>query len=156
VDVYQRLADDEVDNYDVLKAQLLKRFLLTEREYRKRFKTGKLEPGETPAQFAERLKRYLEKWREMAGFEPTYEGIQEMILRDQYFLTCDKSLQIFLKEKVKLSLKEMTKVSNDFFEAHGYPAENHEKKISGVSNKAYTHKSNNGQTNAGPITTSIQ
>ena len=57
----------------------------------------------------------------MAGFEPTYEGIQEMILQDQYFLTCDKSLQIFLKEKGKLSLKEMTKVSN---EAHGYPAEN--------------------------------
>jgi len=39
-----------------------------------------------------------------------------MILRDQYFLTCYKSLQIFLKEKGKLSLKEMTKVSNDYFE----------------------------------------
>jgi len=37
-----------------------------------------------------------------------------------------------------------------------YPAENHEKKINGVSNKTYTHKSSNGQTNAGPITTSIQ
>ena len=74
----------------------------------------------------------------MAGFEPTYEGIQEMILRDQYFLTCDKSLHIFLKEKRQLSLKEITKVSNDYFEAHGYPAENHEKKINGVSNKAYT------------------
>ena len=158
LDVYQRLADDEVDDYDVLKAQLLKRFRLTEGGYRKRFKTGKLEPGETPAQFAERLKRYLEKWREMAGFEPTYEGIQEMILRDQYFLTCDKSLQIFLKEKGKLSLKEMTKVSNDYLEAHGYPAENHERKINGVSNKAYTHKSNNGQTNAGPppVTASTQ
>jgi len=84
----------------------------------------------------------------MAGFE--------MILRDQYFLTCDKSLQIFLKEKGKLSLKEMTKVSNDYFEAHGYPAENHERKINGVNNKAYTHKSNNGQTSAGPITASIQ
>ena len=102
LDVYQRLADDEVDDYDVLKAQLLKRFRLTEGGYRKRFKTGKLEPGETPAQFAERLKRYLDKWQEMAGFEPTYEGIKEMILRDQYFLTCDKSLQIFLKEKGNL------------------------------------------------------
>ena len=97
----------------MLKAQLLKRFRLIEGGYRKRFKTGKLEPGETPAQFAERLKRYLDKWQEMAGFEPTYEGIKEMILRDQYFLTCDKSLQIFLKEKGKLSLKEMTKVSNE-------------------------------------------
>ena len=84
------------------------------------------------------------------------KAYKKMILRDQYFLTCDKSLQIFLKEKGKLILKEMTKVSNDYFEAHGYPAENHEKKINGVSNKAYTHKSNNGQTNAGPITASIQ
>ena len=30
LDIYQRLADDEVDDYDVLKAQLLKRFRLTE------------------------------------------------------------------------------------------------------------------------------
>ena len=30
LDVYQRLADDEVDDYDALKAQLLKRFRLTE------------------------------------------------------------------------------------------------------------------------------
>jgi len=144
------------DDYDVLKAQLLKRFRLTEWGYRKRFKTGKLEPGETPAQFAERLKRYLQEWREMAGFERTYEGIQEMILRDQYFLTCDKSLQIFLKEKGKFSLKEMTKVSNDYFEAYGYTAENHDKKITDVSNKAYAPKSSNGQTNTGPITASIQ
>ena len=47
----------------------------------------------------------------MAGFEPKYEGLKEMILRDQYFLTCDKSLQVFLKEKGKLSPKEMTKIS---------------------------------------------
>jgi len=59
----------------VLKAQLLKRFRLTQGGYRKRFKTGKLEPGETPAQFAARLIHYLEKWQEMAGFESTYEGI---------------------------------------------------------------------------------
>jgi len=57
-----------------------------------------------------------------------------MILRDQYLLTCDKFIQIFLREKGKLSLKELTKVSNDYFEAHGYAAENHEKKINGVNN----------------------
>ena len=50
----------------------------------------------------------------------------------------------------------MTNVSNDYFEAHGYPSENHEKKINGVSNKTYAHKSNNGQTNVGPVTASIQ
>jgi len=36
----------------------------------------------------------------------------------------------------------MTKVSNDYFEAHGYPTENHENMINGVINKTYVHKSN--------------
>jgi len=29
-----------------------------------------------------------------------------------------------LKEKGKLSLKEMAKAANDFYEAHGYPSDN--------------------------------
>ena len=49
-----------------------------------------------------------------------------MILRDQYYLTCDKSLQTFLKEKGKPNLKEMTKAANDYYEAHGYPSDHRE------------------------------
>ena len=85
--IVTNVVSGSADNPQVA-AQLLKRFRLTDGGgYRKRFKTGEIELTEMPAQFAERLKRYLEKWREMAGFEPTYEGIQVMILRDQYFLT---------------------------------------------------------------------
>jgi len=102
LEVYQRLTDRDVENYDVLKAQLLKRFRLTGGGFRKKFKGSKLELGETPDQFVERLRRYLVKWREMAGYKGTYEDLENMILRDQYFLTCDKSLQTFLKEKGKL------------------------------------------------------
>ena len=80
LEVYQRLTDGEVDDYNVLKAQLLKRFRLTEGGYRKKFKTSKLELGETPEQFVERLRRYLIKWREMAGYEANYEGLENMIL----------------------------------------------------------------------------
>jgi len=68
-----------------------------------------------------------------------------MILRDQYFLTCDKSLQTFLKEKGKLSLKEMT-TANDYYEAHGFPNGNQDKRSNGNGNKPYTHgKPNDGQ-----------
>jgi len=65
VDVYQRLPAEEVDNYESLKTQLLKRFRLTEGGYRKKFKMSILELGETPEQFVERLNRYLVKWCEM-------------------------------------------------------------------------------------------
>ena len=93
----------------MLKAQLLKRFRLTEVGYRKKFKSSNLEQGETPDQFVERLRHYLVKWREMVGYQGTYEDLEDMILCDQYFLTCDKSLQTFLKEKGKMSLKDMCK-----------------------------------------------
>jgi len=42
LEVYQRLPDSDVERYDVLKAQLLKRFRLTEGGYRKKFKSSKL------------------------------------------------------------------------------------------------------------------
>jgi len=73
LDVYQRLPAEEVDNYESLKNQLLKRFRLTEEGYRKKFKMSKLEVGETPDQFVDRLNRYLVKWREMAGYIESYE-----------------------------------------------------------------------------------
>jgi len=65
--------------------------------------------GETPDQFVERLRqrlrRYLIKWHEMVGYQRTYDDLEDMILQDQYFLTCGKSLQTFLKEKGKFSLR---------------------------------------------------
>jgi len=99
------LAASEVNDCRALKAQLLKRFPLTEGGYRKKFKTSGLN-RDTPEQFIERSRQYLEKWREMAGFEQNHEGLENVVLRDQCFLACDKALQTFLKEKGKLSPKD--------------------------------------------------
>jgi len=101
LDVYQRLPAKEVDNYESLKTHLLKRFRLTEGGYRKKFKMSKLEVGETPEQFVERLNRYFVKWCEMARYEDNYDGLKSLIIRDQFFVTCDRQLQTFLKAKGK-------------------------------------------------------
>jgi len=120
LDVYQRMTDEDVGDYDLLKNSLLKRFRLIEGGYRKRFKSVRIEVGETAEQFVDRLKKYLMKWREMTGFDATYEGLQNVILRDQFFITCDKPLQTFSKEKGKLNLKEMTQAVDNYVEAHGH------------------------------------
>jgi len=62
----------------------------------------------------------------MAGYDDDYDGLKSLIIRDQFFITCDRQLQTFLKEKGKLSLKEMAKATSDFYEAHGYPSDSHE------------------------------
>ena len=43
-----------------------------------------MEKGETPEQFVERLMRFMRKWREMAGYDESYEGLEEMVIRDQF------------------------------------------------------------------------
>ena len=59
LDVYQRMSDHDVREYQILKENLLKRFRLTEAGYRKRFKQSKIEDGETPEQFIDRLRRCI-------------------------------------------------------------------------------------------------
>jgi len=60
----------------------------------------------------------------MAGFEQSHEGLGNLILREQYFLTCTKALQTSVKEKGKLSLKDVAKAANNYYEAHCYPDDN--------------------------------
>jgi hypothetical protein len=37
-----------------------------------------MDTGETPEQYVARLHRYLTKWRECAGLEPTFEGLEDL------------------------------------------------------------------------------
>ena len=53
----------------------MKRFIIAEEGYRKRFKQSKIENRENPDRFSDILRRYLQKWRQMAGFEQAYEGL---------------------------------------------------------------------------------
>ena len=76
------MSDDDVGDYDLLKNSLLKRFRLTEGGYRKRFKSVRIEVGETAEQFVDRLKKYLTKWREMAAFDASYEGLQRSVFHN--------------------------------------------------------------------------
>jgi len=48
LDVYQRMSDEDVGDYELLKNNILKRFRLTEGGYHKRFKHSNIENGETP------------------------------------------------------------------------------------------------------------
>src|SRR5688572_18324487 len=120
LEVYQRLTSREAQDYNCLKEQLLKRFRLTEGGYRQRFKDSRIEVGESCSQFLERLRRYIQQWLSMAGFEKDYEGLENLILRDQFFLTCSMELKTFLTEKGKISLKEMLTHAESYIEAHGY------------------------------------
>jgi len=83
----------------------------------------------------------------MAGFAATYEVLQNMILRDQFFITADKPLQTILREKGKLNLKEMTQAVDNYVEAHGHEINRSETKQN-KWNKPNTVSTDNAGQNA--------
>jgi SCAN domain len=117
LEVYQRMDLESAQNYGNLKEELLKRFKLTEAGFRQMFKTSTRQMGETAAQFVERLRRYLRSWAQMAGVGPDHEGLEMLMLRDQFFMTCDDDMRRFLKEKGKISLSEMLVQAQNYLEA---------------------------------------
>src|SRR6218665_1224987 len=107
----------DAQDYYKLNEELLKRFGLTEGGYRKKFKGAMRDKDETVPQFGERLKRYLDKWLQMSGFEVDYDGLRSLILRDQFLVKCDDEVRCFLKQKGKLDLEETLTQAQYFFES---------------------------------------
>ena len=55
---------------------------------------------------------------QMAGFEDTYDSLEDRILRDQFSTTCRGPLETFPNEKSKLILAKMSQAAANFIDTH--------------------------------------
>lgn len=117
LDVYALLPSDKALDYNELKTALLKRYELTEDGFKRKFRSCRPEAGETFGQFSVRLSNYLTRWVEMAKCNKTYEGLFDLMMRDQLLHICNKELTLYLKERIPSSLKEMAMLADQFKEA---------------------------------------
>lgn len=118
LDVYSRMPVGEVTQYDKLKDNLLKSFHMTEEGFRVKFRSAKIENGETPSQFVVRLEGYLDNWRQQADVMRDFDGLSDLFLREQFMNSSSKSLQLFLKERKFKSVKEIAEAADRYVEAH--------------------------------------
>ena len=89
LDVYALIPKEDALNYDKLKVALLKRYELTEEGFKRKYKKCRPENGETFQQFTTRMKSYFTRWIDMASIEKSYEGLQDLILREQLTFICN-------------------------------------------------------------------
>ena len=94
------------------------RYLLSEEGFRIKFRSARPEHTETYTQFADRISGYLKRWIEIGEVDTTYEGLFEMIVREQTLKICGKELVLFLKERKTKTLSEMTALADRYAEAH--------------------------------------
>ena len=118
MDVYSRLSADDANNYEKLSDALLKRYQLTEEGFRQKLRNSKQEVGETAGQFVIRLKNYLSRWMELGKVTETFEGLRDLLLREQFLNASNKNLVLFLKERKIKSINEMAELAEQYREAH--------------------------------------
>ena len=119
LEVYSRLSTSDLSDYDKLKSALLLRFDLTEEGCRSRFRKCSKENGETAQQMIHRLADYLDNWLKQAGQNKTYEGLRDLVLREQFLNSSGKGLELFLRERKFSSVFEMAAGADRYLEAHG-------------------------------------
>ena len=118
LEVYARLTEEGSKDYKTLKEALLRRYQLTEDGYKRRFHSAKSDQGESPPQFIARLKKYLLRWIELAGINQTYEAVCDLVVREQYFSSCGKEQELFLRERALTDLTELGKLAEQYEDAH--------------------------------------
>ena len=117
LDVYALMPKEDALNYDKLKVALLKRYELTEEGFKRKYKKCRPENGETFQQFTTRMKSYFTRWIHMASIEKSYEGLQDLILREQLTFICNRDLELFLREREPKSLEQASKLADQYKEA---------------------------------------
>lgn len=94
------------------------RFQLTE-GFRMKLRNSKPEIGGTHPLFVARLDEYLHRWTDLAKASTDYDGLKDLILREQFMQTSNKNLQVFLKERKVRSVHEMAELAEQYNKAHG-------------------------------------
>ena len=119
LEVYSRLSEEAAQDYDRVKLALMKRYDLTEDGYCRKFRASKPEVDESPEQFIVRLDRYLLHWLELSNTERSFEGLKDLIVKEQFIDSCPKELAIHLRESAPERLVQIAKIADQYLEAHG-------------------------------------
>ena len=145
--VFESLSAEHRLDYDALKYALLKRFEITEGTFRKLFLNSKTAPMESQSDFVQRLTGYLRSWLKHSGYDQTYEDLETMMVKNCYFKSQPKPIQIFIKERgQRLTLEQMVTFSESYRDAHGIvPGENESgNKFLSSKNEKSSHKIDKG------------
>ncbi|XP_038049737.1 uncharacterized protein LOC119723244 [Patiria miniata] len=120
LEVFSRLPVEKAKDFSEIKTALLNRFRLTEEGFRLKFRTSKRETGERYAQFADRLKGYVERWVELGKIEKSYDKVVDLFVSEQILEVADKDLALHVKERKPKDLAELTDIADHYMEAHDW------------------------------------
>ena len=119
IQVFHRMSLDDSGDYELLKIALLNRYRLTDADFRNKFRQAKPQDGESFSQFGIRITGYLDRWIELSETSLSYEGIRDLLIREQTLGVGSAELRVFIEERTPGSFKEMCNIAEQYLKAHG-------------------------------------
>ncbi|KAL3967106.1 alpha-2-macroglobulin-like protein [Sarotherodon galilaeus] len=107
------VTDSEI--YDKVKEAILAKYEITADTYRRRFRSMKVEPGETPRELYVRLKDLFSRW--IKPEKSTVEEISEQIILEQFLRMVNPELEIWIREHDPKTAKEAASLAEVFTSA---------------------------------------
>ncbi|KAI2661960.1 Gag polyprotein [Labeo rohita] len=104
-------------NYDLVKAAVLRAYELVPEAYRQKFRGYSKSDKQTFLEFARDKRNMLEKWC-AASKVNTFEGLQELILLEDFKNCLPESLVVHLNEQKVMSLAEAAVMADEYVLTH--------------------------------------
>ena len=122
--IYTSLDESTVNDYDALKAALLKGYRRTSDHYRQEFRSTKIDGKMTYEQFMNSLFKNFDLWINSLECDKTYTKLREVIVCDQFLATLPKDIRLYVKERNPDSHAEISALADRYAIAHRcYPKE---------------------------------
>ena len=118
-DIFYSLPEEHQRDYDKVKNALLRKFSLTEEGLRKELFATTAKTTESPLLFMTRLDRTFQQWVDAAKITKSYDGLKNLLLREEFLKRCHNDLVSYVREKAKSEIMDIADISQHYIDAYG-------------------------------------
>ena len=111
---YAALRPDAAQDYDELKAAILRRYDINEETCRRRFRGLQMKEGETPQELVTRLTDLATRWTRDAS---TRGELLDLVIKEQLLLTLPEEIRIWVSEHKPKSSQEAGELAANYLQA---------------------------------------
>ena len=151
LEVYNRLSVDDSNNYNLLKSALLRKYEVTSESCRREFRRIALKEGETYNDVRVKLETCLSRWLKLDGSTESFEGLRDLIIRDQLLEVFPQDLKIHVKELGLKSSAEYVATADRYRDAHKIDKSDRRENSHKFDRKDKSRAMANGLGEAGPL-----
>ena len=91
---------------------------MNEEGFRNKFYSCKPEEGESGAQYAHRIGKYFDRWRDLAEVKNSKEGIIDFMIRDRFLNSIPKHIAMYIREREPTDIETVAELADHYLRAH--------------------------------------